>query len=191
MVSRPAFSSACCLALLIGGCPKRQTGVQIVYIPLPPQEAPAPGAQSSGTLVVEETAPPPASTEAAPELVPAHPPARHPRRTTRTAPDTPEASPEPAAPEPPAETPTLEPRETPQQESQLRRELLARTQQVQQLIARARNAGQFSDNDRRIIEAAQSFLGQSSKALEDGDLPRALTLARKAHLLVSALEQQQ
>lgn len=142
--------------------------------------------------MIEEPAPPPppASTEAAPEPVPAHPPAHHPRRTTRTAPDTPEASPEPAEPEPPAQTPTLEPRATPQQESKLRRDLLEQTQQVQQLIARARNAGQLSDNDRRIIESAQSFLGQSSKALEDGDLARALTLARKARLLASALEQQ-
>ena len=43
--------------------------------------------------------------------------------------------------------------------------------------------------DRKTLEDARLFLNQSRKALEGGDLQRAFNLARKASLLVEALEQ--
>ncbi len=43
--------------------------------------------------------------------------------------------------------------------------------------------------DRKTLEDARMFLNQSRKALEGSDLQRAFNLARKASLLVDALEQ--
>jgi hypothetical protein len=42
--------------------------------------------------------------------------------------------------------------------------------------------------DRKTLDDARTFFQQSTQALNEGDLQRALMLARKASLLVSALE---
>ncbi len=186
---RPALTSVCSLALLIGGCPKRQTTTRIVYFPLPTPDTAKPSGQAVGALVIEEPVPPPPRPqETAQPAPPARSPAHRPRPATKPGTDTPEETPEPPAPEPPAAVPALEPRETPQHESELRRELQEVQRRAQDRIARL-SATRLSTSGRRIIEDARTFLAQSGKALEEGDLPRALTLARKASLLVSAMDQ--
>ena len=54
-------------------------------------------------------------------------------------------------------------------------------------MARLNPAG-LSTNERKTLEDARTFLAQSTRAFESSDLPRALNLARKASLLVAALE---
>jgi hypothetical protein len=51
------------------------------------------------------------------------------------------------------------------------------------------NEARLSPADRKTLDDARTFFAQSTRAREEGDLQRALTLARKASLLVSALEQ--
>jgi hypothetical protein len=58
---------------------------------------------------------------------------------------------------------------------------------VRQRLARLKGA-QLSANDRRTLEDARTFFAQSTHAMASGDLPRALNLARKASLLLAALE---
>jgi hypothetical protein len=51
------------------------------------------------------------------------------------------------------------------------------------------NGAQLSANDRRTLEDARTFFVQATHAMASGDLPRALNLARKASLLLAALEE--
>lgn len=184
---REALSSVCGLAMLFGGCPKRQPGPRIVYVPSPPPEAAPATGQGSETIVIEEP-PPPAPVAESPPQEPRPRPAEHrPRRAIRNTPDAVEVAPEPAEPAPTVEIPALEPRESPQQESTLRRDLINFQDYVRQRIARL-DTTRVSNPDRRIIEDARTFLAQSVKALEEGDLQRSYTLAHKAHLLVTDLE---
>jgi hypothetical protein len=46
----------------------------------------------------------------------------------------------------------------------------------------------LSANDQRTLEDARTFYTQASDAMAGGDLPRAMNLARKAGLLLAALE---
>lgn len=175
------------MALLIGGCPKRQTTPRVIYIPSPPSaSAPAPQ-EAGGTLVIEEPSPPPEPQEVPSEKSSAPRPTRRPRRVIRTAPDTTEVIPE-IIEAPPAEVPALEPRESPEQETALRNQALAMQRDLEQRMARLNRAG-LSGAELKILEGARTFLAQSGRALEEGDLQRALNLARKASLLVAALEQ--
>jgi hypothetical protein len=58
---------------------------------------------------------------------------------------------------------------------------------VRQRLSRL-DPAKLSAPDRKILEDARAFFAQSGRALEAGDLQRALNLARKASLLVTALE---
>jgi hypothetical protein len=81
----------------------------------------------------------------------------------------------------------LEPRESTAEEAGLRRQIQGLQEDVRQRmakLARARLAGA----DRKTLDDARTFFAQSARALNEGDLQRALNLARKASLLVSALE---
>lgn len=175
------------MALLLGGCPKRQTTSRLVYLPSPAPTATAPSAPSTETLVIEEP-PPPAQAQEAP--APAPPPSRpshRPRRVTPNQPaDTPEVGPEPEGPPPTVEVPALEPRESREQESQQRSQVLRVQNDVEAQITRLEGA-KLAPADHKTLEDARTFLGQSQKALEEGDLQRSLNLARKAFLLVVAL----
>ncbi len=196
-VKREALGSICGLLLFIGACPKRQTTPRIVYVPAPPptaSHAAAVPAESPRTMVIEEPAPPPEpeETEAKKTTEDQKAPPRH-RKVLRT--ETPHPSDEPPAeptgetPEPPpALVPTLEPRESSAQESTLRRQTLEAQIDVRQRLARI-NEGQLSPPDRKTLDDARGFFGQSERAYQEGDLQRALVLARKAALLVTALEQ--
>lgn len=176
------------LALLVWGCPKRQTTTRIIYTPAPPTPTAQTSTESSEALVIEEPALPEAVEPPPPEPVASKP---APRRRAPARPQTPataESVPEPEEP-PPAEVPALEPREAPAQQAALRRQI----QNLQERLRRqtAEMERQVSSpEDRRMLDDARSFLAQSERALADGDSQRALNLARKTSLLVAALEQE-
>jgi hypothetical protein len=138
-------------------------------------------------MVIEE----PASPEPpAPSPQPtSHPePARRRRVLRREAPagDT-ENTPETIEPPPTPQVPSLEPRESSVQEAALRRQIQGLQNDVRQRIAKLSRAG-LSGADRKTLDDARTFFAQSTRALDEADLQRALNLARKASLLVSALE---
>ena len=99
----------------------------------------------------------------------------------------PENTPETTEPPPTPQVPSLEPRESSAQEAALRRQIQALQDDVRQRIAKLSRAG-LSGADRKTLDDARTFFAQSTRALNDADLQRALNLARKASLLVSALE---
>jgi hypothetical protein len=185
---RARLYSVCGLALLIWGCPKRPTTSRIIYVPPPPPAATPTSGGDSGTLVIEEPQPPEEAAEPAPAPEPPEPkPVRRRPRPARSdaassTAETPQETEEPAL----TEVPALETREAPAQQAALRqqivglqRDLHSRTNQLER-----RN---LSPGDRKTFEDARTFLTQSEHALADGDLQRALNLAQKASLLVSAI----
>jgi hypothetical protein len=178
------------MGLVIGGCPKRQMTPRLVYVPAPPS---ADAVQSSTEAMVIEEPPPPLPTpqEALPSPPAAPRPAHRARRASPNEPaGTTEINPEPAdEPSPSIEVPALEPRESTEQESALRSQTLGLQNDVQQRITRLAPT-RIGPGDRRTLEDSRTFLSQSQKALEEGDLQRSLNLARKASLLVTALENQ-
>lgn len=181
----------CALALWIGGCPKRQGPASVVvYVPaqaLAP--APAPAANSSDVLVIEEPAPPPApeATHTPPPKQPDshHRPSGQVQTITPPKPDDTDTQESPETP--PAEVPALEPQESSAQETVLRGQVLNLQENVRQRISRL-NPARLSANERKTLDDAGTFLAQSARAFEGGDFQRALNLARKASLLVAALE---
>lgn len=177
--------SVCGLALLVWGCPKRQTSPRIVYVPAPPPaSAPTSGAGGE-SLTIEE--PPPEPAEVAPEEPP--PPTSTPRRRR-----VPRAEPQPTAVEPeseettpPAEVPALAPRESAQQQTALRNQIRGMHARLEQRMKQL-DSRDLSAQARATLQDARTFLAQSRRAGEEGDLQRALNLAQKSDLLVSALE---
>ena len=189
MMSRHgSVASFCALLLWLGGCPKRQpSNSMIVYVPAPPKAA-APAAEPSSVLTIEEPAPPPEVKETPPPVVGNQPPARNRQPARRNAPPEPEETATPESPAtPPAEVPALEPRESSAQTSELRRQYSGLEQDVRQRLARLSGA-RLSGNERRTLNDAQAFFAQSIRAMAAGDLVRAVNLARKASLLLAALE---
>jgi hypothetical protein len=180
--------SVCALTLLIWGCPKRQTTPRLIYLPAPPAASEQNPAPPNGTLVIQAPAPP--------EPVQAAPPAppkeeeKSVRRRRRTPPtERPAAEPAENTPEtPPAEVPALEPHESPAQQTAQRQQIVAMLAGIQGRMAQLKQEG-MSDLERKTFEDARMFLEQSQHALVTNDLVRALNLARKASLLVNALEQ--
>jgi outer membrane biosynthesis protein TonB len=191
MLRRGTLPSLCALLLWIGGCPKRQGPSRIVYVPAPaPRAVPTAPVTHPQVLVIEEPAPPPEPEEAPPPQAPEEPkPQRRRRRPVRA--DTPTAPTESTAPEtpepPPEAVPALEPRESTAQEAALRQQVQRLEGDIRQRLARL-NEARLSPSERKTLEDARTFLAQSTRALESGDLQRALNLARKASLLVAALE---
>ena len=188
-VRRGTLYSVCGLAMLVWGCPKRQTTTHIIYTPAPPAPTAQTVSESTEAIVIEEPALPETAEPAAPEEPVTPKPA--PRRRTPTRPQTPapsESAPEPEEP-PPADVPTLEPREAPGQQAALRQQIQRSQERLRQRIAQL-DRQISSAADRRMVDDARSFLAQSERALSDGDLQRALNLTRKTSLLVAALEQE-
>ncbi|HEV2348523.1 MAG TPA: hypothetical protein VG028_01625 [Terriglobia bacterium] len=116
-------------------------------------------------------------------------PVRPRRRATpaETLGEAPAAPPE-AVPQPTPSAPALEPRESPQQQSELRNKVVQMQESVRARIG-ALGHTSMASLDRRTLEGARMFLVQSERARDSGDLQRAFNLARKASLLVDALEQ--
>lgn len=193
-MTREAIPSYLCLALLLGGCPKRQTGPNVVYVPPSPPPAGAASAptQSGGTMVVQEPAPP--EPEAKPaevtrqEPVGTKPAARVRRRPAATEAPVDGETPTDNQDQPAAQVPALEPLESPQQQNELRNKAVEITQSVKARIARLEQA-HGANLDHNTLDGARMFLAQSQRALDDGDLQRAYNLARKASLSVDGLEQ--
>ena len=140
-------------------------------------------------MVIEEPAPPePAATppaETSTPTVTTHPRRRVLRREPPAA-DT-ETTPETTEPPQTPPVPSLEPRESSAEVAAQRRQIQALQDDVRQRIAKLSRAG-LSGADRKTLDDARTFFAQSARALNEADLQRALTLARKASLLVLALE---
>ena len=189
MLRNGTLTSVGALLLWIGGCPKRQGPANVVvYVPAGAPVA-APQATKSEVLVIEEPAPPPPPEATPPAHTPVPSARRRPRATAHTETQTEtEESATPETPEtPPAQVPALEPRESSAQEAALREQVQRLQENVRQRMARLKPA-QLSPNEQKTFEDAGTFLAQSVRAFESGDFPRALNLARKASLLVAALE---
>jgi outer membrane biosynthesis protein TonB len=177
------------MLLWMGGCPKRQdTRSMVVYVPAQAPAA-APPAEKSQVLVIEEPAPPPEPEETptppTPEPTAAHRPQRPARSATSAEPN--ETSPQENPETPLAEVPALEPRESSAQETALRQQVQRLQEDVRQRMARL-NQARLSANERKTLDDARTFLTQSTRAYASSDLQRALNLAKKASLLVAALE---
>lgn len=188
---RARLYSVCGLALLIWGCQKRPTTSRVVYVPAPPPAVTPASGGDTGALVIEEPQPPEEVTEPspAPEAPESKPVRRRPRPAhTGTAPSSAETPPEPEEPAS-TEVPALEAREAPAQQVALRQQIAGLQQNLHRRAARLERQT-LSAGDRKTFEDARTFLAQSERALADGDLQRALNLAQKASLLVSALDQQ-
>jgi hypothetical protein len=138
-------------------------------------------------MVIEEPAPPepppapPAETPAPKETPPPH---HHVVRKEPPA-STPENTPETVEPLP--QVPSLEPHESSMEQASLHREIEGLQDDVRERITKLSHAG-LSGVNRKTLDDARTFFRQSTQALDAGDLQRALTLARKASLLLSALE---
>jgi outer membrane biosynthesis protein TonB len=188
---RARLYSVCGIALLIWGCQKRPTTSRVVYVPAPPPAAAPGSSQDRGTLVIEEPQPPEEITEPTPPAEAPEPkPARRRPRPARSdaAPSSAETPPEPEQPTS-TEVPALEAREAPAQQAALRQQIVGLQQDLHRRTGQLEHRS-LSAADRKTLEDARTFLTQSEHALADGDLQRALNLAQKASLLVSALDQQ-
>jgi hypothetical protein len=175
--------SVCGLALLIFGCPKRQTTPRIVYVPQTPA-ATAQSAPAGGALVIQEPAPPaPPPVIVVEEPVPEQKPVRRRRRPPAGAEQSASEPAEEVAP--PAEVPTLEPRESAEEQSAQRQRVVEMLGQIRGRISSLKRTP-LGDSQRKAVEDAQTFLEQSQSALDANDLTRALNLARKASLLVNS-----
>lgn len=176
------------MALIFGGCPKRNTGPGVVYIPTPPpvaKQGEAVSDQSTQAIVVQAPASP-KPAQAAPAPTPAAPPEPHPRHRIRRSE---RAHAEEAAPQPePANVPAMEPRESTARESKLRDQVIQSQEQIQQQI-NVLSREWLSPTDRETLQGARGFLQQSLRALKESDYQRASNLAHKAYLLVEAIEQ--
>jgi hypothetical protein len=187
MQSRTLFSVGG-LALLMWGCPKRQTGPRLVYVPSPPPAAEKAPASESGAMVLQEPAPeeppPPVivEEEAAPEAKPT-PRRRRPNPAGHPESDSTDETATPAAPEVPA----LEPRVSAAQQTAQRQQIIETLAGIRGRIVQIRRE-KLSELERKTLDDAQMFLEQSQRALDSNDLVRALNLARKASLLVNALQ---
>jgi len=180
------WTSACCMAVLIGGCPKRQSGPRLVYVAPPPAATSAGSAADSGTWVIEEPAPPEETihtSEAPPPTPP--PPLKSPKpRPTGVAAEPPSTErEEPSSVEPPP----LEPADSAGGRD---RQTIETTQKrLSDRLDEFEHRRPLSDAERRTLGEARAFLEQSRRALNDHDLRRAENLAHKADLLITALEQ--
>ena len=180
----------CTVALLFGGCPKRNTGPRIVYTPTPPPAASS--VETSSTeppqaVVIQAPAPPaPDQTVRTPAPTPA-PQTQHRRRVRRG--ERPRASGASSEPQP-ANVPPLGPSESTALESALHGQVVQMQQQIEKRIATLSREW-LSPTERETLEGARGFLQQSVRALQESDLQRASNLAHKADLLVQAVEQSQ
>lgn len=191
---REAFSAVLGMALLFGGCPKRQTVSRVVYVAAAPSALPqAPPASDQDVLIIQEPRPPEEPAQIAPPADEQPPTAEAPVKKHRriTKPEQTDISPgdeQKANPEPPpAEVPTLETRTNPQQQTALRAQLMQTQQQLQRRID-SLSGQQLADEARKTLENARVFLTQSMRAMDQNDLQRSQMLAEKANLLVSSLE---
>jgi hypothetical protein len=186
-MERAWFMGMAVAGLFLAGCAKRQSVARIVFVHAAPPPALRANPEAVGALVVAE----PQSHEPTPDPAPPPPeaaerPVARPR--VRLAPPDPSIEPEVEAP-PAAEVPTLEPREGAAALAAQRRQATQFHDQIRARIAR-QDRPSLSADERRMLADARTFLAQSERALGTNDFQRALTLARKASLLLAVIEQQ-
>jgi hypothetical protein len=194
---RLILATICVLALLATACPQRHNFKQIVYtVPPPVPQATLSGSQparSAGSLIIQEPAEPdtnPASDTEPPKPVDT-PPARRPS-AHRPARDEPPVQTDEKPPEDTSvlvDVPPLEPRTTASRQEELRRQLGSNQRSIRERIDRL-DQRSLAQPDRKTLNDARNFLQQSEGALKEGELERSRLLARKAELLVAALEQE-
>lgn len=170
------------------GCPKRQTAPRLVYVPAPAPAAEKTSPTATGTLVIQEPAPeePPPPPIIEEEVPPETKPAPRKRRPAPTAASEAETQGETAAPAA-TEVPALEPRESAAQQSEQRQQIIGTLAGIRGRIAQLKR-GNLGELERKTLEDAQMFVEQSQRALDSNDLVRAMNLARKASLLVNAMQ---
>ena len=182
----------CAALLLVGGCPKRQTGWRLVYVTAPPPKLQSQASTSAEVLTIEAPANeepealPPESPATNLEPAPKRPPRR--RHTIRPDASSEAEAGDDAEPASSAGVPALQPRQDSQRLAALRRDLTASQENTRRRLAQLDHA-QLGQGDRRTLDDAKAFLSQSEHEFERGEILRAMNLARKAALLVSAIEQ--
>ena len=173
----------CSIAVIFGGCAKKQTGPQIVYVPAPPPAA-APS-QSGGSMVVRAPAPAvPREVPPEPVLIQPREPApehhSHHRRPESKAP----------AQKPAAVVPALKSGISSGQATKLESRVVKLQQDIEKRIDTLSREW-LSPAQRGTLEGARGFLQSSQRAVKASDFQRAYNLAHKADLLVVSLEQSQ
>lgn len=170
------------MAVIFGGCPKRQTGPQVVYVPSPPPAATS--SQSDQSIIVQAPAPP-APLEAKPVVAQPAPPEPAPSKPSPPRRVETKAPPE----EPPgAEVPALQSAISPGQAVALQGQIVQLQQGIEKRID-ALSRESLSSAHRKMLDDARGFLQQSQKSLQKSDLDLAYQWARKADLVVASLEQ--
>jgi hypothetical protein len=188
MRSRTLYS-VCGLALLIWGCPKRQTTPRVVFVSQTPPATEQKPAATTGALVIQEPPPPeppPPVIIEAPAAPEEKPPQRRRRPATAGHPETEAPSEDTPAPTAP-EVPALEQRESAAQQTAQRQQIIEMLAGIRGRVAQMKR-NRLGDLERKTLDDAQMFVEQSQHALDTNDLVRALNLARKASLLVNALQ---
>jgi hypothetical protein len=178
------------MATISTGCPKRQAPARLIYVQ-PAAVAPQPTLDNSKaeTRVIEP--PPPPEPEAPPPVeeapVQVSPEKTRTRRQRPLKPPAPVQAEQTIVPAAPV-TPSLEPHISPEvQEADLKKFENAE-QDGRQRIERLSHLS-LSASDLKTLQDARVFLDQAHQAMQDGDVTRALNLAGKSSLLISALEQ--
>jgi outer membrane biosynthesis protein TonB len=168
--------------VIFGGCPKRQTGPQVVYVPTPPPAATP--SQSDQSIVVQAPAPP-APLEAKPDSAPQTPPEPTPNKPARPKRAESKAPPE----EPPgAEVPALQSAISSGEATALQGQVVRLQEGIEKRILVLNREG-LSPSQRKMLDDARGFLQQSQKALQKLDLDLAYNWAHKADQVVASLEQ--
>jgi hypothetical protein len=182
------------LALLIGGCPKRQTTPRVVYVQPAPSVSPSASNTAAPstpeTLIIQEPASPPAA-EPAPSVV-ATLPAQKSQADKVTKPRLP-----PRESEEKSTVDTVQPAEASEPTVQLQpsgsdvgeAELDKRLEQMAAELSDLEHRTNLSQDQLRTIEDAGTFRKQSIEALHQHDLLRAKQLAEKAQLLIEAVQE--
>jgi hypothetical protein len=150
--------------------------VRLAYVQSPPAPTPSKASQG-GVWVIEKPAPPqPTVARARPKrapTVPVKPPVQHPHVVHKTQPE--------AAPQNPG------PLSSEQQQDALRYRINALQKGIERRIDTLTRRA-LSLVDQKAVSDARVLLGQSRAAMDAGDLTQSLNLAKKADLLVAAVE---
>jgi hypothetical protein len=183
-------------ALLVGGCPKRQTEPRVVYVQPPPAVAAPASAKAASSVppqILTIEAPPPAPQPAAPPAtaststtVPTQPVTRRPPRSRADsrAPEEEPPSPDTPPPADAAQAPPLEPAGSAVSEA----EIASSQHSVQRRIDSLKSTYYSTPADRQILDDARAFVNQSEQALKEHNLLKAQELVEKSSLLLDALE---
>ena len=176
-------------ALLIGGCPKRQTTLRLVYVPAPPPSSAPASTQGTETMVIAPPPPPePIQTGESPQQTPSpsspsKPLRAHRRAAAATLPLSSQQTPD--VPQP--SSPALNSINSPHQEAALEKRVGELEAGVHRRIGRLASM-RLSSAERKTLQDAGMFLAQAEDAGRRGDLLRSVNLVEKADLLIGAIE---